>query len=82
MVHSLRSFPLNSFIIVIYDLYPIQNIIYMVDVQVFGEAPLIHMTITMSITFEPTCDFQQCGTLTYVDSGDSVQPPFKLRISK
>ena len=26
-----------------------------------------------------TCDFQQCGILTSVDSDESVQPPFKLR---
>ena len=26
-----------------------------------------------------TCDFQQCGTLTSVDSNESVQPLFKLR---
>ena len=29
-----------------------------------------------------TCDFQQCGLLTSVDSDESVQPPFKLRNSK
>ena len=29
-----------------------------------------------------TCDFQQCGILTSVDSGKYVQPPFKLRNSK
>ena len=29
-----------------------------------------------------TCDFQQCGILTSVDSGEPVQPPFKLRNSK
>ena len=23
-----------------------------------------------------TCDFQQCGILTSVDSGEHVQPPF------
>ena len=28
------------------------------------------------------CDFQQCGILTNVDSGEPVQPPFKLRNSK
>ena len=28
-----------------------------------------------------TCDFQQCGILTSVDSGEPVQPPFKLRHS-
>ena len=26
-----------------------------------------------------TCDFQQCGILTSVDSDESVQPLFKLR---
>ena len=29
-----------------------------------------------------TCDFQQCGILTSVDSDEPVQPPFKLRKSK
>ena len=29
-----------------------------------------------------TCDFQQCGILTSVDSDEPWQPPFKLRNSK
>ena len=29
-----------------------------------------------------TCDFQQCGIFTSVDSDEPVQPPFKLRNSK
>ena len=29
-----------------------------------------------------TCDFQQCGILTSVDSNEPVQPPCKLRNSK
>ena len=29
-----------------------------------------------------TCDFQQCGILTSVDSDEPVQSPFKLRNSK
>ena len=29
-----------------------------------------------------TCDFQQCGILTSVDSYKPVQPPVKLRNSK
>ena len=29
-----------------------------------------------------TCDFQQCGMLTYVDSNKPVHPTFKLRNSK
>ena len=26
-----------------------------------------------------TCDFQQCGILTSVDSDEPVKPPFKLK---
>ena len=29
-----------------------------------------------------TCDFQQCGILTCVDSDEPVQPPFRRRNSK
>ena len=29
-----------------------------------------------------TCDFKQCGILTWIDSRRAVQPPFKLRNSK
>ena len=29
-----------------------------------------------------TCDLQQCGILTSVDSDEPVQPPFKLQSSK
>ena len=29
-----------------------------------------------------TCDFQQCGILTNVDSDESMQSPLKLRNSK
>ena len=29
-----------------------------------------------------SCDFQQCGILTSVDSDEPVQSPFKLRNSK
>ena len=29
-----------------------------------------------------TCDFQQCGILTSVDSDEPVQPPFEPRNSK
>ena len=28
------------------------------------------------------CDFQHCGILTCVDSGEPLQPPFKIRNSK
>ena len=33
-------------------------------------------------TWAATCDFQQRGILTSVDSEEPVQPPFKLRNSK
>ena len=29
-----------------------------------------------------SCDFQQCGILTSVDSDEHLQPPFQLRNSK
>ena len=29
-----------------------------------------------------TCDYEQCGFLTSVDSDEPVQPPFKLRSFK
>ena len=32
--------------------------------------------------WDGTCDFQQCGILTWIDSDKPVQPPFKLRNSK
>ena len=36
-----------------------------------------------SFTYEPaSCDFQQCGIFTSVDSDELVQPPIKLRNSK
>ena len=34
------------------------------------------------IIWAVTCDFQQCGIMTSVDSDEPVQPPFKLWISK
>ena len=33
-------------------------------------------------TLAVTCDFQQCGILTSVDSDEPVQSPVKLRNSK
>ena len=38
--------------------------------------------IIYSIVMSVTCDFQQCGILTSVDSGELVQTSFKLRNSK
>ena len=37
---------------------------------------------TAAIKWAVTCDFQQCGILTFVDSDEHVQPPFKLRNSQ
>ena len=34
------------------------------------------------INWAVTCGFQQCGILAWIDSEESVQPPFKLRNSK
>ena len=36
----------------------------------------------LNLNLGVTCDFQQCGNLTSVDSDEPVQPPFKLRNSK
>ena len=37
---------------------------------------LLHVSIDIGAV---TCDFQQCGILTYVDSGEPGQPHVKLR---
>ena len=36
----------------------------------------------LKINQSRTCDFQQCGILTSVDSDEPVQPPFEPRNSK
>ena len=41
---------------------------------------LSHQYLLCVITV--TCDYQQCGILTSVDSDEPLQPPFKLRNSK
>ena len=43
---------------------------------------LIFEVVTYINIWAATCDFQQCGILTSVDSDEPVQPPFKLRNSK
>ena len=35
-----------------------------------------------NVIYAVTCDFQQCGSLTSVDSDEPVQLPFKLKSSK
>ena len=36
----------------------------------------------LKYNWAPTCDFQQCGILTWIDSDEPMQPPSKLRNSK
>ena len=48
--------------------------------------PYIIAIVSNSLWFKglhlaATCDFQQCGILTSVDSEEPVQPPAKLRNS-
>ena len=49
------------------------------------EPSLLENVISTKISlagFNMTCDFQQCGILTSVDSDEPVQHPFKLINSK
>ena len=42
----------------------------------------LRVSISYSVyKWAATCDFQQCGSLTSVDSDKPVQPPYKLRNS-
>ena len=43
---------------------------------------LAHLCFAADNIWAVTCDFQQCGILTSVDSNEPVQPPLKLRNSK
>ena len=45
-------------------------------------SPIFNHFPTIHDIWAVTCDFQQCGILTSVDSDEPVQPPFKLRNSK
>ena len=40
------------------------------------------INLSAAVTWAVTCDFQQCGNLTSVDSDEPEQPPLKLRNSK
>ena len=42
----------------------------------------LNYVLTNSLIWAVTCDFQQCGILTSVDSYEPVQPTFELRNSK
>ena len=41
-----------------------------------------YLTALLQHNWADTCDFQQCGIFTSVDSDEPVQPPFKLWNSK
>ena len=43
---------------------------------------LVHTVRKNVYNWAVTCDFQQCGILTSVDSDEPVQPDFKIRKSK
>ena len=47
-----------------------------------GQAVKMLITLEKQGILAVTCDFQQCGILTSVDSDNPVQRPFKLRNSK
>ena len=48
---------------------------------VFGADPVgVMLSCVQDIAV--TCDFQQCGILTCVDSDEPVQPPFKLSVAQ
>ena len=47
--------------------------------MIFGP---VHENLVFSQNMAATCDFLQYGVFTSVDSGEPVQPSFKLRISK
>ena len=44
------------------------------------EMPMLFFDTHVKITYNMTCDFQQCGNLTSLDSDELVQSPFNLRI--
>ena len=53
---------------------------------IFYDTYIVHNTVFLTslhntTKWAATCDFQQCGILTSVDSDEPVQPPFKLRNS-
>ena len=47
-----------------------------------SEAPSACVTINLNNVCAMTCDFQQCGILTSIDSDEPLQPPFRHRNSK
>ena len=43
---------------------------------------ICYCTVPFNYIWAVTCDFQQCGILTNVDTDEPAHPPFKLRNSK
>ena len=59
-----------------------QTVLASKSVQCVANVHAIPTTAETDIIRAVTCDFQQCGILTSVDSDEPVQPPVKLRNSK
>ena len=51
-------------------------------VQLINGEKLNHLFLEHRHNGAATCDFQQCGILTSVDSDEPVQSPIKFKISK
>ena len=49
---------------------------------IFLKCKILTFYYILYIIWAATCNFQQCGILTWIDSDDPVQPPVKLRNSK
>ena len=49
---------------------------------IFLKCKMFAFYYILHIIWAATCNFQQCGILTWIDSGEPVQPPVKLRNSK
>ena len=83
----MKNVPFQNFELTKHNLWLYQNVrgeiaprqyVHIVDIQMCttsNHASLVAEHLR-------TCDFQQCGILTSVDSDEPVQPPVKLRNSK
>ena len=52
------------------------------DTRSFVNQPVLEAIFHREYIWAATCDFQQCGILTWIDSDEHVLPPIKLRNSK
>ena len=83
----LSYFALSSNLLIAYQLYLILKTKLTVDLMGIKHnhySFLAEYFLSCFSAFKraTTCDFQQCGILTSVNSDEPVQPPFKLRNSK